>query len=351
MTINKQYILDAIAQLPRVSLARLPTPFEELPRFRQALAETCENRNTDSIPRIFIKRDDATGFAFGGNKARHMEFLFAHFLQNGINTIININHYHSNQARFVAASAAKLGLKCHLVSVDMIDAPMIGNILIGKLTGAQIHRVPQEYSRKIAERILTEETTAGASAIILSDDEYSDIAGMIAFLETGSEIDAQLESAGLAGLPVRMWGLVGRSTAGLRLYAKNIGLPWSVTATAYSPTNAASYESTYQNRSQRVAQLLNLPNPLQAGDIQILTDYVGDDYGIPHDGVLEAIHMMASADGIILDPNYTGKAMSALIGEARAGNLDPEVPIVFIHSGGLPQTFAFADTLWNWQAS
>ncbi len=362
-----QTILDRIDELPRIKLAYLNTPFEEAPNLRAAIAESMD-ADTAAVPQLFIKRDDATGFAFGGNKARHMEFLFAHLIERGFDTIVNINHYHSNQARFVAASSAKMGLKCHMVAVDMIEAPVIGNLLIGHLTGAEIHRVPSEYSRSVAERLVNDENENGRNATILSDNDFSDIAGMIGFLETGSEIDAQISnftSAGSGGgpknspspsqgeikrgAPLRMWGLVGRSIAGLRLYARNTGKNWAASATAYSHTQPDSYEAIYIDRSTRVAELLGLDTALEPGDLDTITGYTGDDYGIPTEGVFEAIHLVAKTEGIILDPNYTGKSMSALIGEIRAGNLDPQVPVVFIHSGGLPQTFAFADQLWNWQ--
>ena len=374
---QNQTILDSISELPRIKLARLCTPFEEMPRLRAAIAESMDI-DIHAVPQLFIKRDDATGFAFGGNKARHMEFLFAHLIERGFDTIVNINHYHSNQARFVAASCAKMDMKCHMVAVDMVDAPVMGNLLIGHLTGAEIHRVPSEYSREVAEKLVNDENAAGRNATILSDNDFSDIAGMIGFLETGAEIDAQISSlsresplpplgegpkamgaAGakrtqgmpdLADSPLRMWGLVGRSIAGLRLYALNTGKDWSASATAYSHTQPDSYEAVYIDRSTRVAELLGLDTALEPGDLDTITGYTGSDYGIPTEGVFEAIHLVAKTEGIILDPNYTGKSMSALIGEIRAGNLDPETPVVFIHSGGLPQTFAFADQLWNWQA-
>ena len=345
---DKNTILDRIGELPRIKLARLCTPLEDAPRLRSAIAESMEE-SVEAVPRIFIKRDDATGFAFGGNKARHMEFLFAHLIGRGFDTIVNINHYHSNQARFVAASSAKNGLKCHMVAVDMVDAPVMGNLLIGHLTGAEIHRVPSEYSRAVAERLVNEENDQGRNATILSDNDFPDIAGMIGFLETGVEIDAQLDRFGIADAPVRMWGLVGRSIAGLRLYARNAGKNWSASATAYSPTQPDSYQAVYMDRSSRVADLLGLSTALEPGDLETIVGYQGDDYGIPHDGVLEAIHMVAKTEGVILDPNYTGKSMSALIVEIRNGNLDPETPVVFVHSGGLPQTFAFADQLWAWE--
>ena len=344
---DNQTILDSIAELPRLQLARLCTPFEEAPRLRAAIAASMD-AGVEAVPRIFIKRDDATGFALGGNKARHMEFLFAHLMERGFDTIVNINHYHSNQARFVAASSAKTGMKCHMVAVDMVDAPVVGNLLIGHLTGAEIHRVPSDYSRAVAEKLVAEENEQGRNATILSDIDFSDIAGMIGFLETGIELDAQTDEA---GKPLRMWGLVGRSIAGLRLYARNTGKDWTASATAYSHTQPDSYESVYIDRSQRVAELLGLSTALDAGDLDTIIGYAGIDYGVPHDGVFEAIHLVAKTEGIILDPNYTGKSMSALIGEIRAGNLDPEVPVVFIHSGGLPQTFAFAEELWEWEGS
>lgn len=344
---KNQQILDSIAELPRIKLARLCTPFEETPNLRAAIAESMD-ADIDAVPRIFFKRDDATGFAFGGNKARHMEFLFAHLIRRGFDTIVNINHYHSNQARFVAAASAKTGLKCHMVAVDMLDAPVVGNLLIGHLTGAEIHRVPGEYSRSVAEKLVEEENGNGRKATILSDNDFSDIAGMIGFVETGIELDAQTSDADLGGAPLRFWGLVGRSIAGVRLYARNTGKPWTASATAYSHTQPDSYEAIYIDRSTRVAELLSLDTALESNDLDTITGYQGSDYGVPHDGVYEAIHMVAKAEGILLDPNYTGKSMSALIGEIRAGNLDPDTPIVFIHSGGLPQTFAYAQQLWDW---
>ena len=345
---NNQQIIDQIDKLPRIKLARLNTPFEEAPNLSAAIAETMD-ADVSAVPRIFFKRDDATGFAFGGNKARHMEFLFAHLIERGFDTIVNINHYHSNQARFVAASSAKTGLKCHMVAVDMLDAPVVGNLLIGHLTGAEIHRVPSEYSRSVAEKLVEDENNNGRNATILSDNEFSDIAGMIGFVETGIELDIQTQDAGLADNPLHFWGLVGRSIAGVRLYARNTGKPWTASATAYSHTQPDIYEAVYIDRSTRVAELLNLDSALEPDDLDTITGYQGSDYGIPHDGVFEAIHMVAKSEGIILDPNYTGKSMSALIGEIRAGNLDPETPVIFIHSGGLPQTFAFAEQLWDWQ--
>ena len=433
-----QTILDRINTLPRIKLARLNTPFEEMPRLRAAIADSMDadpNANKCAVPQLFIKRDDTTGFAFGGNKARHMEFLFAHLIDRGIDTIVNINHYDSNNARLVSAACAKTGMKCHWVAFDMLDKPITGNLLLGHLAGAVIHRVPAEHSRSVAENLLAEETKNGRNATILSDNPFFDIAGMIGFLETGAELDTQIanvipakagtHSEGDAGAqttdnrqqgmpgptdaqianspspargggfrwgpdtpananaipakagtqsggptdaqianfpspargggfrwgpntPLRMWGLCGRSIAGIRLYARNTAKPWAASATAQEHHAPDTYQATYIERSTRVANLLNLDTALVPGDIDTITGYAGR-YGVPTEAAIEAIHMVAKTEGIILDPNYTAKSMSALIGEIRARNLDPEIPIIFIHSGGQPQTFAFAQELWDWE--
>ncbi len=373
---HPQTILDSIAELPRIQLARKNTPFEEMPRLRAAIADSM-GTDLKTVPPLFIKRDDTTGFAFGGNKVRHMEFLFAHFIDRGIDTLININHYDSNNARLVAAAAAKTGIKYHWVAYDMVDAPVMGNMLIAHLTGAIIHRVPdQPTAKSLAEDLLAQELANGRNATIVSDNPFFDIAGMIGFLEVGYELDTQItcplserkgtrasvaRSQGYAGMdvgpttqtlspntPIHLWGLCGRSIAGIRLYARNTGKHWTATAVAQPHYTPENYQEIYLNRSTRVANLLNLDTPLEPGDITTLTGYTVT-YGVPTQAGIEAMRLVGKTEGIILDPTYTGKSMSALLAEIRQNNLDPNVPVVFIHSGGQPQTFAFADQLWNWQ--
>ena len=144
-----------------------------------------------------------------------------------------------------------------------------------------------------------------------------------------------------------MWGLCGRSIAGIRLYARNTGKPWSATAIAQPHHTPETYQATYIDRSTRVADLLGLDTALEPGDIDTLTGYAGTKYGVPTEAAIEAIHLVAKTEAIILDPNYTGKSMSALIAQIRTRNLDPKTPIIFIHTGGQPQTFAFPNQLSN----
>ena len=427
---HPQTILDRIAELPRIQLAHKNTPFEEMPRLRAAIADSM-GTDISAIPPLFIKRDDTTGFAFGGNKARHMEFMFAHLIERGIDTIVNINHYDSNNARLAAAASAKTDIKYHWVAYDMIDEPVQGNMLIAHLAGAQIYRVPDmQTARPLAEKLRDQEIKNGRNATILSDNPFFDIAGMIGFLETAAELDTQIsnytppsrsvrgrersergmpedprhsyenprhsreetrhsrergrfsgrhvhpEGKGrvsparggnvrrtkgdaptaedanpfphASNTPIHFWGLCGRSIAGIRLYARNTGKPWTATAVAQPHYNPENYQEIYLDRSNRVAKLLNLDAALEPGDIDTLTGYTIT-YGIPTELGIEAMHLVAKTEGIILDPTYTGKSMSALIAEIRKNNLDPDTPITFIHSGGLPQTFAFPNQIWNSQ--
>lgn len=338
MTVSQEYIRTKLEELPRFKLSHLNTPLEPLDRLQQVLID-----EGVLVPnRMLVKRDDVTGLAFGGNKGRHFEFEIAHILEGGYDTVININHYHSNQARFIAAGCAKAGLKYHIVSIDMVTAPLTGNLLLCKLMGAVIHRTPSEYGREVAEKIFADEQRAGRKPYILPDDPFVDVMGMIGFLETGLELEQQLADADVEG-PVRFWGLTGRSIAGLRLYAKNRGLDWRATACQYSPGSVDDFQQVTSDRASQVVEMFDLEQTLDADDLQVLSDYRGPAYGEPDDRVIEAIRMVGKAEGLILDPNYTGKAMSGLIGEFRAGRIDPGETICFIHSGGLPQLFAHAD--------
>ena len=338
MVVTQAHIRQKLEELPRFKLSHLNTPLEPLDRLRQALLD-----DGVSVPnRMLVKRDDTTGLAFGGNKGRHFEFEIANILEGGYDTVININHYHSNQARFIAAGCAKAGLKYHIVSIDMVTAPLTGNLLLCKLMGAEIHRVPAEYGRQTAEKIFARTTEDGGRPYILPDDPFVDIMGMIGFLETGLELEEQFEVAEVEG-PVRFWGLTGRSIAGLRLYAKNRGLDWRATAVQYSPGEIEVFHEVTAARAAEVIKMFDLEVGLDNSDIDVLEDYRGPEYGVPDDRTIEAILLTGKAEGLILDPNYTGKSMSGLIGELRAGRIDSDETICFIHSGGLPQVFAHAD--------
>ena len=146
--------------------------------------------------------------------------------------------------------------------------------------------------------------------------------------------------------PIRIWGLCGRSIAGIKLYARNTGKPWTATAVAQPHYTPENYQETYIDRSTRVANLLNLDTPLKTRRHHH-PNRLTITYGVPTQTGIEAMHLVAATESITLDPTYTAKSISALIVEIRAGNVDPNTPIVFIPSGGTPQTCALPNQIWN----
>ena len=338
--ITAEQVRANLERLPRLDWAHTPTPLEDLPRLAAELGG----------PRILAKRDDLTGFAFGGNKARHFEFEMAHVREAGYDTLININNFHSNQARFAAAGCAKAGIRYVLVSTGEVDRPLQGNLLLCKILGAEIHRIPEgqnalEYARSVAAGLRSE----GRNPYILNEDSFPDLMGMLGFLQAGLELRAQLEKLGVRG-PIHLWGLTGRSIAGLKLLARNLGLDWSATACKYSPSSDESVRKMMIENSAEAARLAGLPVALEPGDIEVLSEYAGPGYGRPTPDVFEAIHLAGRTESLILDPNYTGKSMWGLIDQVRRGRFGngkraKGETVVFIHSGGMPQLFAFAEEL------
>ncbi len=333
-----------VEKLPRVRLAHLPTPLEEMPRLSAAL----HGPGGAPGPRILVKREDMTGLAFGGNKARHYEFEMAHVRDEGYDTLINIMDYHSNNARMTAAAANKMGMRYVLVLKNAEGRPVQGNLLIDKLLGAELHLLDQKQSERAHEyalKLQRQMVRGGAKVYLLQDHLFPRIVGMVGFVLAGLELQEQLEGLGIK--KAHVFGVAGRSLCGLVLAAKNLGLDWKFTGVTvtYDP-KLSDYIFAH---AQDIKELLDLPVTFNEGDMAVLDQYVGEGYGTMTPAVAEAIHLAASTDAIITDPNYTGTVMAALIDQVRRGNVKGGETVVFLHTGGLPAVFNFADELAAWQ--
>jgi D-cysteine desulfhydrase/L-cysteate sulfo-lyase len=337
--LTRAELRERLAKLPRIKLGNLPTPLEEMPRLSEALGG----------PRILIKRDDATGLAFGGNKVRHYEFEMGHVRDQGYDALVNIMDYHSNNARLTGAAANKTGLKYVLILKNSKGRAVQGNRLVDKILGAEVHDLDAEeskhateYARKIAQRLEKE----GFKPYLLQDHEFPKIAGTIAYLDGGLELAQQLDDRGITK-NAHIFGVAGRSTAGLVLTSKNLGLGWKVTGVT------VTYDNTMKDYLYDVVggavRTLNLPIGFEPSDMEVLTDYVGEGYGIMTQEVGEAIHMFARNEAIFVDPNYTGTVAAALIDQIRKGRIGKDEIVVFLHTGGLPAIFTFAKELAAWQ--
>ncbi len=342
--LSRAQLRAKVDALPRVRMAHLPTPLEEMPRLS---AELKGPRGAPG-PRILVKREDMTGLAFGGNKARHYEFEMAHVRDEGYDTLINIMDYHSNNARMTAAAANKMGMRYVLVLKNARGRPVQGNLLIDKLLGAELHLLGEKESEKAhdyAEKLQRKMEAAGARVYLLQDHVFPRIVGMVGFVAAGLELQEQLEALGIK--KAHIFGVAGRSLCGLILTAKNLGLDWKFTGVTvtYDP-KLADYIFAHD---ADIKDLLGLPVTFSEADMTVLDQYIGEGYGVMTPEVAEAIHLAARTDAIITDPNYTGTVMAALIDQVRKGNVKSDEIVVFLHTGGLPAVFTFAEELAAWK--
>jgi len=327
-----------VDKLPRIRMANLPTPLEEMPRLTKELGG----------PRILVKREDMTGLAYGGNKARHYEYEMPHVRDLGYDVMINIMDYHSNNARMTAAAANKIGMRYILILRNAADRKVQGNLLIDKLLGAELHLLDQFNSKnaeQYAQQIKKQLEDEGCKPYLIQEHVFPRIVGMVGFVGAGLELLDQVEEMGLRN--VHIYGVAGRSLCGLILAAKNLGLDWKFTGvTVNYDTPLPEYIFQHSND---IRELLDLPVTFSEQDMTVLDQYVGEGYGIMTQEVAEAIHLAARTDAIICDPNYTGTVMAALVDQIRQGKVPNDETVIFLHTGGLPAVFTFADELARWK--
>jgi D-cysteine desulfhydrase family pyridoxal phosphate-dependent enzyme len=336
----------AWVQQPRVPLATLPTPLQPASRLRDMLGGPSRS------PRILLKRDDLTGLALGGNKARKLEFLIADALQQQATVVLTTGAVQSNHARMTAAAARAAGLDAVLVLTAKGAAPPApqANLLLDRLFGATIHYVPppadpmlatsDAEEAKVAE-VVADLRTRGHRPYVIPIGGSSAI-GVLGYLTGSRELLEQLRSVNES--PVRLYFASGsRGTqAGLTLGAKVCHAPYEVYGVAVSGGEVWKRERALRIANEAAA-LVGLAARLTADDLRTDQSHIGAGYGIPTDECLEAIRLVAQCEGILLDPVYTGKAMAALIHHVRSGDLDPTSSVVFLHTGGVPALFAHAD--------
>jgi 1-aminocyclopropane-1-carboxylate deaminase/D-cysteine desulfhydrase-like pyridoxal-dependent ACC family enzyme len=340
-----------LARLPRVGLSHLPTPLEPLPRLSAALGDV----------EIWIKRDDCTGLAFGGNKARQLEFTIGEAVAQGADCVIQGAGAQSNHCRQAAAAAAKLGLGCHLVlardergdgSDASAEAPQ-GNLLLHRLLGAKIHwtdaplGAPLEAEKvALAARLRAQGhrpyVIGGSRAKLLSAAGYA--------LEL-CELVEQCATAGLTtgrsaqpGPDYLYLATTGATHAGLVLGARALGLEFAIQAIAQIAWGV-DVPSVVAEIAGELAAELEIDVAIEPASIRHTEEYVGPGYGILSREARVAIELVARTEGVLLDPFYTGKAMAGLIAHVRKGIVRPGSRVVFIHTGGLPALFTEAAEL------
>lgn len=330
--ISKEILKKRIDQVPTVELAALPTPLQECAHFSRVLGG----------PRVFIKREDLTGLAFGGNKVRKLEFFMADLVNKGIETVIAGASKQSNFCRQTAACAAKLGMKAILVLMGDPKTERQGNLLVDDLLGADVRLQNIESWSKLHEimyQLADDLKKKGVKVQALTGFEPL---GSIAYVDCVLEMVSQFEEKGIS--PDYLFVCSGTGTqAGLEVGVRALGLDCKIVGVSPSAglTGYDSISARLAEVANWVADRLDLDLTFKAEEITNTPAYVGEGYAKVTEAGLEAIRLMASTEGIMLDPVYTGKAMAGLIDFIRRGEISPDQTVVFVHTGGTPALFAY----------
>lgn len=326
-------VREAIARLPRLDIALKNTPLEEARNLSKVL----------DGPRIFVKRDDLTGVALGGNKLRNLEFRLAHAMKDEPDTVIVGLDLQSNSARQTVGACNKLGLRTILVLEGARPNMVQGNLLADYLLGAEVHfaadRVEQ---RRLLDTLADDVRRAGGRPHILNDNPMFDVASAVAYLEVTLEIVEQLGERGLTPDYVYM-SSSGKGSAGMVLGQKLLGLPFVMQAIC--ATDEFHLPSRTVGIANETARALGFDLAIAEDEIVNTEEFVGAGYGIPSEAGNEAVRLFARTEGIILDPIYTGKAAAGLLAHIREGRFSKDDVVVFVHTGGTPAVFTW-NGLW-----
>ncbi len=328
--------------LPLYPLLDGPTPLQEMPRLRDALLTEVPN-----CPRLFVKRDDLTGLAGGGNKTRKLQYLIADALQQGADTVITAGALQSNHVRQTAAAAAKAGLRAHAILFDMVDYPepayhTSGNILLDRILGATLHRPAKgANARDVFDEVMQQVEAEGGTPYMVPVGG-SNAVGSTAYAEVFLEITAQCETQGVT--PTRITHATGSlgTQAGLLAGRALSGLELPIQAVSVARPDREALAGELLEIANQTAIRIGAADVLDR-DIHVDFRHVGDGYGLPTSAMVSAVELVARTEGILLDPVYSGKGMAGLIAQILNGEIDADETVVFLHTGGMPGLFAYSE--------
>ncbi|MFQ5995224.1 MAG: D-cysteine desulfhydrase family protein [Acidiferrobacterales bacterium] len=332
-----------LADFPRVRLTHAPTPFEPLPNLTRELGG----------PRLFVKRDDCTGLAMGGNKARQLEFYFGEAKAQNADTIIITGAVQSNFLRMTAAAAAKLGLACEIQREDRVpdmaeDYHSSGNVLLDQLLGCKIHTFPEGEDEKAAdvalERVADLIRAEGRRPYVIHLSEEHPPIGALGYIDAAREI---LDQAAHVGVKVDLVVVPSGSAlthvgalVGLRLLQSKI----PVLGICVRRDREQQAERVLR-RASETAELVGRPGIVDQDDVWVDDKVLAPGYGRLNDATTEAILLAARSEGLLVDPVYSGKTLAGLIALVRDGRIATDSNVVFLHTGGTPALFGYQNLL------
>jgi L-cysteate sulfo-lyase len=328
-----------LSRFPRVSLAHLPTPLEALPRLSEHLGG----------PMIWVKRDDCTGLATGGNKTRKLEFVMADAIEHGADTIVTVGAVQSNHVRQTAAACCKLGLDCEVLLEHRVADPSksyaeSGNVLLDRLFGANLREYPGGTDFDAAMAEVADEVRARGGTPYIVPGGASNRIGALGYVNCVLETLAQ---ANERGLRIDQW-VTATGSAGTQaglivgLEAMHAGIPL-LGIGVNAPKD--KQEQKVFDLAVETADYIGAPGVVEREDVVANCDYVGPGYGVPTEAMNEAVLMLARLEGLLFDPVYSGKALAGLIDLVRKEEFGDARNILFLHTGGSAALFAYEDQL------
>jgi D-cysteine desulfhydrase family pyridoxal phosphate-dependent enzyme len=330
---NKNLLLQ-----PRLKLAKLPTPLDRAENLGKSLG------NLD----LWIKRDDLTGFGFGGNKVRSLEYLAADAMKLNSNILITGGSHGSNHVRTTMAVAAHLGLKGFAVLSGTRPSTKNGNLLLDQLLGAKLIFTGDENRSNIDDFIEDEVKrlqSLDERPYLIRRGGVSSL-GCIGYVSAAMEICSQLQNLNLKPDILLCATGCGVTQAGLLVGFKLMGLNCQIYGITVSRTRDECIAQIKQLIGE-TEETLGLNSKVPSNDIFVFDEYIGDGYTMPTSKGIEAIHLVAQTEGIFLDPIYTGKAMAGLTDLVKKGHIGLDQKVIFLHTGGSPSIFSFSSEISN----
>jgi len=334
---SRKDLASALAAFPRIRLGHLPTPLEPMDRLSEHLGG----------PRFWVKRDDCTGLSSGGNKTRKLEYLMAEAIAEGADTVITQGATQSNHARQTAAAAARLGLKCHILLEDRTGSndaqyTLNGNVLLDRLHGASVSKRSGGADMAAEMIALADHIKQTGARPYIIPGGGSNPTGALGYVNCALElseqaammdlkIDALVHATGSSGTQAGLVAGLAALDSPIHLLGIGVRAP------------REKQESMVFDLAQRTAARLGGDITVRREDVRANCDYVGAGYGIPTQGMVKSIRLLAELEGLLFDPVYSGKGLDGLIDLTREGAFDGMENVVFLHTGGSAALFGYPE--------
>ena len=334
--------LAGIDRFPRIRLGHTPTPLDPAPNLGAALGIE-----------LWVKRDDCTGLALGGNKVRQLEFYLGEALAQGADTVLITGAVQSNFVRLAAAGARQLGMDIHIQLEERVDDAddlyrTSGNVLLDRLLGATLHAFPVGEDEAAADaaldRLAESLADEGRRPYVIHLGADHPPLGGLGYVLAANEVMEQARARGFGFDAVVCASGSALTHAGTLVGMRAIGEAVPVLGICVR-REAALQHARVEKRTAALAAMLDRPGVVDANDVEVSDEVFFPGYGKLNDAVCEAISMAARLEALLLDPVYTGKAMAGLIAHVRSGRISSGSRVLFLHTGGLPGIFACANKL------